>query len=73
MAITRRDFLTNSTLAGAGIFLKKPMSVFQAIANGNDQWYLPHLGEWRRGHADHDTGYSKVRELSPLARFSTGR
>lgn len=40
MSITRRDFLTNSTLAGAGMFLTKPMSVFQAIATGDDKWYL---------------------------------
>ncbi|HWI90702.1 MAG TPA: alpha-amylase family protein [Flavisolibacter sp.] len=40
MSITRRDFLTNSTLASAGIFLKKPMSVFHAISNDDDQWYL---------------------------------
>ncbi|MGZ3947314.1 MAG: hypothetical protein ACXVKK_04310, partial [Flavisolibacter sp.] len=40
MSITRREFLTNSSLAGAGLFLKKPMSVFQAIASDNDNWYL---------------------------------
>jgi hypothetical protein len=40
MSITRRDFLTNSTLAGAGMFLKHPLSIFEAIAGEDDKWYL---------------------------------
>lgn len=40
MPQSRREFLTASALASAGIFFTKPLSAFNEFGPSGDKWYL---------------------------------
>src|SRR5205823_10484752 len=40
MPQTRRDFITSSALASAGLLFSSPLSAFQGVSSTGDKWWL---------------------------------